>query len=197
MNGRQALEFYLGVYIKFLQSSGHHVLFSLPNFDDEPEGHRLLIDHSQDTQGQFVAMLKLTEVRDIAVALINRYLLSTWLKAAMLVGAQGGGSLDRLQSSIAEYANTWTAHEGNVFFHIRFSAPEVVALCNEEVVVYFIVDEVFFYNSEDFTQYVSRRYTLPLPQACLHLTSGNPSERSMIVESPPSWSTSTRNLSQK
>ena len=63
-------------------------------------------------------------------------------------------SLDRSQASIAEYANTWTAHGENVFFHIRFGAPEVAPLCNDEVIVYFTIDEVFFYKSQDFTEYV-------------------------------------------
>ncbi|EKM54030.1 uncharacterized protein PHACADRAFT_257614 [Phanerochaete carnosa HHB-10118-sp] len=159
VNGRQALEFYLGVYTKFLQSAGHHVLFSLPNFDDEPEGRRLLIDHSRDTQRKYVDMLGLTEVHDIAVTLINRYLSTTWLKAAMLVGAQSEKSLDRSQASIAEYANTWTAHEGGAFFHVRFGAPEVAALCNDEIIVYFVIDEVFFYDSEDFTQEPFRTFS--------------------------------------
>ena len=167
VNGRQALEFYLHGYLKFLQSAGLHVFFSQSIFDDEPEAHKLLNDYSRDVQLKELELLKLMEVHGVTIAQINRYLSTMWLKAAMLVGAQSNKLIDRPAASIAEFSNMWGAHEDDVFFHLRFGTPEVAALCDDEVIVYFVVDEAYFYESEDFTQYVSPDLSFLQRLSCL------------------------------
>lgn len=143
---KQALESYLQGYLQLLQSAGHHVLFSLPNFDDD--GQRPYLDFSQIAH----ILLNLEEVHGVSIEQINRYLSASWLKAAMLAGAQNGQPIDRPAISLAEYRSTWILHDGDVHFHLKFGAPQVAALCNDEILMYFIVDEVLFYDSEDFEE---------------------------------------------
>lgn len=151
---KPALDFYLKAYLKFLQSAGCHVFFSLPNFSDEPEGRRLLIDHSLDIRQDDLKLLRITQIRGIDLDLVARYINTMWLKAAMMVGEQNGKPEDRITASIAEYSNAWTAHSGNVFYHLRFGQPEVTAVCDHEIIIHFVVDDVFFYGSEKLEGYV-------------------------------------------
>ena len=143
--GKQALEAYLQGYLQFLRCAGHHVLFSLPDFDDDGERH--LIDFSQIAH----VLLNIQEVHGVSIEQINRYLSNSWLKAAMLAGAQNGQPIDRPAISLAEYRSTWVLHDGGIHFHLKFGAPQVVALCNDEIIMTFVVDEVLFYDTEDFT----------------------------------------------
>lgn len=145
--GRQSLEAYLLAYLQFLQSAGHHVLFSLPNFDDE--GLKPFIDFSQIAEFP----LTLGEVHGVAIAKINEYLSASWLKAVMLAGAANGQPVDRPSISLAEYRSTWVLHDhSGLHFHLKFGAPQVAALCNDELVMTFVVDEVLFYEGEKFDE---------------------------------------------
>ena len=72
----------------------------------------------------------------------------------MLAGAQNGLPVDRPAISLAEYRSTWVLHDENVHFHLKFGAPQVAALCNDEILLYFFVDEALFYDGEDFQAYV-------------------------------------------
>ena len=118
--GQAALEYYLKTYVTFLQSAGYHVFFSLPSFGDEPEGRNIEINHSSVISREHLTMLGLTKVHDIELTAIKRYITTMWLKAAMMVGAQGDKLEDRITASIAEYSNAWTAHSGNLFFKLKF-----------------------------------------------------------------------------
>lgn len=147
--GREALGFYLSQYLKLLRNAGNHVLFSLPDFDDDR--HRVTIDFSANAQ----ALVDVDEVYGISVEKINTFLSSSWLKAAMLAGGKNGPSADRAAISLAEYRSTWVLGESNAHFHVKLGAPRVRALCGQEVVLYFVIDEVLFYDSQDFNAYVS------------------------------------------
>lgn len=140
----QALESYLYAYLQFLQSAGHHVLFSLPNFSDADE--ELLIDYSEVAD----ELLDLQEVHGVAIADINKYLSTSWLKAAMLASSQEGQFLNRPGISLAEYQSTWISQRADIHFHLTFGTPEVTALCNDEVIVKYIIDEALFYKSDTF-----------------------------------------------
>ena len=148
--GRQALAFYLVEYLALLQSAGSHVLFSLPDFDDDRR--RLFIDFSSYAR----SLLDVDEIYDISVEKINTFLSSSWLKAAMLAGGKNGPSADRGALSLAEYKSTWSLDESSsTHFHVKLGAPRIKALCNQEVVLYFVLDEVLFYDSKDFSVYVT------------------------------------------
>lgn len=144
--GTQALSFYLIHYLQLLQNAGHHVLFSLPDFDDD----RLQVSIDFSTQGQ--TLLELEEVYGVSVEKINAFLSSSWLKSAMLVS--GKKTADRPALSLAEYRSTWVLNDSSAHFHVRLGAPRIKAVCNQEVILFFSVDEVQFYDTTDFDAYV-------------------------------------------
>lgn len=141
---KQCLETYLQHYLRFLKLAGHHVLFSLPDFNAESQS--MLIDFSLAAE----TLPELHEIQGVAIEEINRFLSTSWLKAAMLASAQNGETHDRPAIALAEYRSTWVLHEEEVHFHLMFGPPKVAALCNEEVLVYFKVDEASFYEGVDF-----------------------------------------------
>lgn len=70
----------------------------------------------------------------------------------MLAGGKEGPSADHNALSLAEYKSTWSLDESsNTHFHVKLGAPRIKALCNQEVVLYFTLDEILFYDSKDFT----------------------------------------------
>lgn len=147
--GRDAFTFYVTKYLDFLHHAGNHVLFSLPDFDDDR--YRLPIDYS--LMGS--PLLPLDDVYGTSVEKINTYLSSAWLKAAMLAGSPTGQPADWRSICLAEYRSHWTmAGENNVHFHLRFGAPHVQPVCSREVILYFNIDEILFYHGIDFTVYV-------------------------------------------
>lgn len=142
--GRQALAFYLSQYLLLLQAAGHHVLFSLPDFDDD----RLHVSIDFSTQGQ--SLLELEEVYGVSVEKINAFLSSSCLKSAMLAGGRRGPVSDRPALSLAEYRSTWVLNDSPTHFHVKLGAPRIKAVCDREVIIVFSVDEVLFYDSPDF-----------------------------------------------
>ncbi|OSX64959.1 hypothetical protein POSPLADRAFT_1044390 [Postia placenta MAD-698-R-SB12] len=146
--GRDAFVHYLEHYLSFLHHAGNHVLFSLPDFDDDR--YRLTIDYS--LMGG--AVPEVAEVHGISVEKINTYLSSVWLKAAMLLGGPDGITADWKQTVFAEYRSTWSQHvDLEVHYAVRLGAPRIKPICSREVVLYFAVDEVSFYTSTDFEVY--------------------------------------------
>ena len=144
-SGRSAISFYIAQYLQLLQGAGHHVLFSLPDFDDD----RAHVNIDFSTQGQ--TLLDLEEVYSISVEKINAFLSSSWLKSAMFAnGKSKGPVVDRPSLSLAEYRSTWVLNESSEHFHIRLGAPRVKAVCGQEVILFFSVDEVLFYDTADF-----------------------------------------------
>ena len=107
-----------------------------------------MIDFSQAAR----TLLHIAEIQGVSIEQIDQYLNTAWLKTAMLAGAQNGDLVDRPSISLAEYRSTWIGHDEDIQFHLRFGAPHVAALCNEEILVYFTVDEALFYDSDDFSQ---------------------------------------------
>ena len=142
--GRDAFVYYLTEYLVFLHNAGNHVLFSLPDFDDDR--YRLTIDYS--LVGGTV--LEVDHIHGVSVDKINTYLSSVWLKAAMLTG---GDVTDWKSLCLAEYRTTWRPMgDADDHFILRLGAPRVKPVCSREAIVYFTVDEVLFYESADFTK---------------------------------------------
>lgn len=61
-------------------------------------------------------------------------------------------SFDRAGVSLAEYKSTGSAQHFDVHFHLLFGKPKIEALCSQEVVIYFTLDEVHFYDDKHFTE---------------------------------------------
>ncbi|CCL98532.1 uncharacterized protein FIBRA_00531 [Fibroporia radiculosa] len=153
MNGRDAFSHYMSHYLSFLQQAGNHVLFSIPDFDDNR--YRLNIDYSLIGS----TTLEAREVHGINVDKINSYLASVWLKSALLLSNQSGVTEDWKSIILAEYRSLWSLH-GDVdsHFHARLGAPEVIAICSREVILCFLLEEVLFYESDDFNGEPLRQY---------------------------------------
>ena len=141
--GRQALAVYLQEYVRLLQHAGNHVLFRLPQFNDMSYHH--MINYSTSVK----EFTELDEIFSISIEKINDYISMSWLKAALLAGNPNTESIDRAGVSLAEYKSTW-GHDDSTPFHFKFAAPRIRALCNQEVILYFTIDEVLFYESDDF-----------------------------------------------
>lgn len=144
---RHALPFYLTKYLEFLRQAGHHVLFSLPDFDDNRED--VITDFSLDSHQIRNVAVEVDEVFGVSIDNINKYLSSKWLKAMLDIN----DGANRSATCLAEYRSSWTGlgDHTDLQFHVKFGAPRVKALCKREVILYFHVDEVFVYNGHDFT----------------------------------------------
>lgn len=144
---RDALPFYLKKYLEFLHHAGHHVLFSLPDFDDNRQ--QVITDFSLDSHQIRNLDIEVDEVFGVPLNDVNKYLSSKWLKA-VLDTADGA---DRSAICLSEYRSDWTVlgQHSNLQFHVKFGAPRVKALCKREVIIYFHIDELFVYDGIDFT----------------------------------------------
>lgn len=149
--GRDLLIKYMSDYLEFLHSAGHHVLFSLPQFDQRATP--LSIDFSLMN----IAQLWVGDIHGITVEQINTYMSSVWLKSAML--AHGGAtrtSTDWRSRCLAEFDTL--SYGGGAYgkFRVKLGPPRVDILCSREVIVYFNIDELEFFKTDDFSEWVAR-----------------------------------------
>ena len=138
---QQALSFYLLSYLQFLSNAGHHIIFSLPDFDDDD----LQID--LDFSSASKAGITVEEISEVSIEKINTYLTAAFFKAAMFQkdAEQKGvtdvkGSLSEIRSSSADF-----------HCHVKFGAPRIKALCDQEVIVHFVIEELLVYDGADFS----------------------------------------------
>ncbi|KAI0667589.1 hypothetical protein C8Q78DRAFT_981541 [Trametes maxima] len=143
-SGRDALLRYLQQYLDVLHQAGNHVLFSLPQFDQR--NARMEIDYSlMDLPVDFEWQ---ETIYGVTTEQVNAYMSSLWLKSAMLAyGRDTGITTDWRARCYAEFSRK----EADTYFRIKFGTPRVNILCAREVVVYFDVDEVEFFDGEDFS----------------------------------------------
>lgn len=136
-------------YLDYLHHAGHHVLFSLPDFDDDRLD--MIIDYSLESHVNHTLEAEIHEVFGVSVEDINRNLSSKWLKSIM----DAADGADRKSVCLAEYRSTWTTigERSGIQFHIKFGAPRVRVLCEREAVLYFKIDELLVYDGHDFTVY--------------------------------------------
>ncbi|EMD39997.1 hypothetical protein CERSUDRAFT_112242 [Gelatoporia subvermispora B] len=139
--GRDALLFYLTKYLELLQSAGNHVLYSLPDFDDDD----LQVKINYSLMGSRVQQH--TDLHGVAVEKINAYLSSVWLKAAMLASQSANKTPHWQAYCLAEFKTAWTARQENaIHFHVKLGAPRIHAICSREAVLYFNIKDVAFFN---------------------------------------------------
>ncbi|PCH40165.1 hypothetical protein WOLCODRAFT_68457 [Wolfiporia cocos MD-104 SS10] len=149
--GRDALAYYMSQYLTFLQSAGNHVLFSLPDFDDDR--YRLTVDYTLMN----ATLFNVSEIHGISVEQINTYLSSEWLKAAMIIGSATAEITNWRDICAAEFRSYWTLDsESEVHFHIKLGAPRIKPVCSREAILIFSVDEVLFYDTDEAPK---QRYT--------------------------------------
>ena len=139
--GREAVVRYLGQYLELLQDAGNHVLFSLPQFNQ----HVMPMEIDYSLASHPDEHLWQEFIYDVSVDQINMYLSSLWLKSTML--AQGG-IMKRDPDWRLQCLTEFVRKEAGRSYRLRFGAPRVNILCSKEVVVYFDIDEVHFFNDE-------------------------------------------------
>lgn len=144
------LAFYVGKYLELLRHAGHHVLFDLPDFDNDQ--YSPLIDYSlAATIKEIEEYCTEVDLHGIHVSTINDHLRKSWLNAVALArGISGAIPADPLTTCLTEIQSI-RLPDVQSHFHIRFSPPTVHALCRHEAVLVFNFDEIIFYNSPDFS----------------------------------------------
>ena len=146
--GRDLLIRYLGDYLDTLHAAGHHVLFSLPQFDQG--GSPMFIDYSlMGTSQHWVG-----DINGVTVDQINTYMSSAWLKSAMLAQDGTPAGAEWRSRSLAEFSSQSCGTSAYGRFRIKFGPPRVEILCVREVIVYFNLEELDFFRSDDFKVYV-------------------------------------------
>lgn len=151
--GREALEAYLQGYLSFLHDGGHDTLFCpVAFYHDDYLAH---IDFSRASR----TPQSTTAVHTVPVEEINRFLCTSWLMASTMPRLQAGKPVDRTALSLAEYRSKCVFGGKDAHFGLVFSPPEVVAICDSEVIVYFDIAEALFYKTGDFERcvYISHR----------------------------------------
>ncbi len=143
--GRDLLVRYLGEYFDLLHVAGHHVLFSLPQFDQG--GIPMIIDYSLMGTSQFWV----GEINGITIEQINTYMTSIWLKSAMLAQDGTKAGVDWRTRCLAEFSSSSYGGGSYGRFKMKFGPPRVEILCAREVIVYFNIEELDFFKSDDFT----------------------------------------------
>ena len=143
---QKALIFYLKEYLEFLSNAGHHIFFSLPDFDDD--NYSVFIDFSAASQTTELV----EKVNGVSIHKINTFLSTAWLTAGLLANTQNDKSDKKI--ALAEYSGTISKNASDIRFTVKFGAPHVKALCNQEVILYFNIEKLCTYASGEFTKCV-------------------------------------------
>lgn len=145
---KRALGVYLYAYLVYLQAARRHVLYSLPDYGDASQ--RISIDFSEVSN----TTLTLQELQGVSVNDINAQLSASWAKAR--APAEQGVSTDEANAllSLSEYRSTSDSqtNDDDLHFQMKFGAPTVEGLCDDEALMYLNIEEVSFYKTKDFTQ---------------------------------------------
>lgn len=97
-------------------------------------------------------ILNLDSIHGVPIDSINDHLFKVWLKAAMLANSPEGETVDWKITSLSQYLSTWSSHdEADVHFRIKMGPPRIKPVCSQEVILYFNIDSIEFFNSTDFS----------------------------------------------
>ncbi|KAK7694300.1 hypothetical protein QCA50_001482 [Cerrena zonata] len=143
---KEALHFYLHKYLEFLVHAGNHVLFDLPDFDDDK--YQAKIDYAtyQDNSIDLKALCHGITVHDIDIKEVNDSLYFRWQNAAR----KAERPTDFLSLCLAELSSAWLMNSViDRHFFIRFGVPEVRALCGREVILTFDIRNIAFFKTSD------------------------------------------------
>lgn len=130
-------------YLAFLQQAGHHVLYNLPDFDNEKS--TIKIDYSLSSDA--LALQKMfpdLPICGYTVGDINEYLYKKWCQAAM---ADESTELGRC---LSEVKSSWLMNCCiDLNFHMFLAKPRVIPLCSHEVVLIFRIEELAIFANGD------------------------------------------------
>ena len=146
--GRDLLLRYMGEYFDLLHNCGNHVLFSLPRFDFHGVTTTLLDYTLMGASHYWVG-----DINGVTVEQLNAYISSLWLKSALLANGRPSQTTDWCSRSLAEISTSSIGPElGSAYgkFRMKFGPPRVDIICSREVIVYFNIDELEFFATDDF-----------------------------------------------
>ena len=146
---KEALAFYLRKYLDFLVHAGNHVLFDLPDFDDDK--YQAKIDYAtyEDNSVDLRALCNGVTVHDIDVKEVNDTFYFRWQNAARRTGRP----TDALLLCLAEMSSVQLANCAiDRHFFIQFGIPTVETLCSREVILTFHINRIAFFKTSDMEQ---------------------------------------------
>ncbi|KAJ3522697.1 hypothetical protein NM688_g8838 [Phlebia brevispora] len=144
LNGaaKAALLFYMRKYLEFLQSGGYHTLYDLPDFEGK---FKTKVDYSLHYQPIDLEIL----CAGVSVHGTNLQEVNTFLHRQWLIAASTDSPEDPLSICLAELNSSWLADAGAATkFHIRFGPPTATALCQNELLVCFDVEDIAFFDND-------------------------------------------------
>ena len=130
-------------YLSFLQQAGHHVLYNLPDFDDEKSS--IKIDYSLSNDALVLQkMFPNIPICGYTVNDINEFLYKKWCQAAMADDSSG------LSKCMSEIRSSWLMNCSiDLNFHMFLAKPRVIPLCTHEVVLIFTIEELAVFSNND------------------------------------------------
>ena len=145
LNGqtKAALSFYMHKYLEFLQNAGLHTLYDLPDFESKL---KVKIDHSLHYRYIDLEVL----CAGVSIYGTNIQELGGVLHRKWLNSASAGRPEDPLSICLAELNSAWLDNaEVEKQFHARFGPPKITALCQNEVILTFEVEDIAFFADVD------------------------------------------------
>ncbi|KAH8110420.1 hypothetical protein DFH11DRAFT_1803752 [Phellopilus nigrolimitatus] len=141
-----ALTYYLATfYLPTLKRAGHHVLYSLPDFDNlsSTSAH---IDYSVISK----RTLATDSLFGISVDDVNTFLRGLWLQAAAFIDEYGLKMDTVAKSFLAELRTPTTDGIDDMHMHLYFGPLQVQPLCKREVVLYLNIQDIHVYLNGGF-----------------------------------------------
>ncbi|KAH8114471.1 hypothetical protein DFH11DRAFT_220480 [Phellopilus nigrolimitatus] len=133
-----ALTHYLAkFYLQTLKRAGHHVLHSLPDFDNlsSTTAH---IDYSVISQ----STLSTDSLFGISINDINTFLRGLWLQAAAFIDEHGLSQDTITQSFLAELRVPAADALDDMNLHLYFGPLHIQPLCKREIVLYLNIQDI-------------------------------------------------------
>lgn len=176
---------YLEAYLKHLTKAGHHVLYSLPDFDDD--GLERKIEFSAAAGATYDHF---TKVSGIELELVSKHVERVWLEAAWLAHEQKFEGKDEIDFplrniAVAKWERKWRK---NLPFDIEFGAPTVRLLCEREAILTFSLENIVYYAGDKEKEYVPPGSRIARADPDILLARG----RTVTGRSLSSWTLSTR-----
>lgn len=146
--GQMNLEEHLKSYLRFLTKAGHHVIYSLPDWDSD--GLTRMIDFSVSANSNSLAH-HIHTYASVEFGKINHYLHSAWSRVyheiyrdeeMVFSGKRQQSAISREHRSLLEYKSDKLVD--GIAFHAHFGPITVDPLCAKEVVVFININKILF-----------------------------------------------------
>lgn len=140
------LERLILVYMRYLQSGGHHVLFLPPEFDEDDGRSAVRFSLSSSK------LTALDNIFGITAGDIDNYLSLLWFTCAFIARGRSETPEDRWddKTSLARY-RSWPDYKPKEGYHVqlKFGHPRATILCLREVLLHFTLSEVSFFTEDE------------------------------------------------